>query len=747
MKDRRGKATQIGRREFDRRVIETVDAILGAWIAFSEPEAIFLKLLDYLMIGLGRPAVLRVRLTGIQTKDGGSKTTSAQYEVPNFQTSQHNDGSTWSRPVDFCGIAEFEICLRTIPETSASGGPVVTQAIIKLQPSPSDEPFSQTEDSQTTDITLLDRFFQEVDRFLESAVADYMLGSREALTGEPRPNRDLQLPRVLTLLRFLGADSPLHCLLTPHQAEYFSKQSGLPPYPDGKRTVEACLTQPGWDIEDVFERGVSAWIRWPWQQDGRQQPHPLNLACANLFDAIGGDLYEDGNRHSMAPQIFAIPVHVGGKPWVTLLFAFLDDEVDTARLIYRLYRDQAPILLQRIRSLARDEYLRLVSEFAYDHFRNNGIDGPVSNFTDLSIQVAKLHPLFPFQRWIISVAPENMAPRISDDGTAAASSQVAVSLHPEDRLKVQERIQYQHLTASEVLETILSARRQATEEINAEREKSTQVSLIQAGSWAHDVKNWAGPIISYLRRGIDREEEDWEDCLRRAQIGTHILAKSAQARSDIHRFQSKPGEPQPAASFAQLPNAAARAVVLGVLNLLLYYRSDIELAKSPGIRDTIIWTPKVTLDETIGSLSDILGIAKFDRQDALLEIIGRDEVIWPLALLREPIQNIRIDNAVPEIPPDKQRRIDLAYDIKDAPHGLTLSVSQIQWEAAMWEGTPRGIVEANALYGPEGGNIGLIAAKNPVPTQILSSGDRRTAGFKIQYDLSVDFYLEPSENG
>jgi hypothetical protein len=153
-----------------------------------------------------------------------------------------------------------------------------------------------------------------------------------------------------------------------------------------------------WSFGDVVSNGPVSWIRLP-----SEEAECENLTGAGALNAYINVLTKDGDRKADdelergGHRALAVPLHLGGIPWLVVLFVFTASEDNYGELAYYIYRSVVPPLFDSIAAHAREEYLKLVRDNARTSFSSGKF-----NVGDLNSRLQRLTRLFPYSEWYLS---------------------------------------------------------------------------------------------------------------------------------------------------------------------------------------------------------------------------------------------------------------------------------------------------------------------------------------------------------
>jgi hypothetical protein len=263
-----------------------------------------------------------------------------------------------------------------------------------------------------------------------------------------------------------------------------------------------------------------------------------------------------------------------------------------------------------------------------------------------------------------------------------------------------------------------------------ERLNRTQSLRLHEEAWAHDVTNWTRPISNDLDtalRNLGPEQNIAFQAIKRSRLNALLLNTSATARQQIIVGHVQ----HPGRFFSLTRSREARQIVELVLQILLNIRADnLRGAK-------IIWPNRLTLDEATTALARLLGVADGGRFGPQLGLFTEGKVLWPIAFLREVVQNIRINNPV-----KGKETITLDFITRIQNAELHLEITQTQVEAKPWRtDIVPGLEKANQLYGARGSGTGMIM-RSDVKRKRLSKRE-----WSIVYTVLIVFFFRGGESG
>ena len=234
-----------------------------------------------------------------------------------------------------------------------------------------------------------------------------------------------------------------------------------------------------------------------------------------------------------------------------------------------------------------------------------------------------------------------------------------------------------------------------------------------ARAWAHEVKNYTSPIIDDL--GGPTLEKDKKalsgialQTLEGSRRGVLILNAVSKAVQLSLNNRVDPTDVKKGDGLIPLSAGNGKEIVEMALQYLLNYR--LQFLETGTIKKyTIEWSPRLTTDEALTRLSQVLGVSDPPNTITEKDVVTDARVIGVIALLREVVWNIRneapvkIGRALPVI--------NLDYEFRAQHRALSLIIQQQQIEtndgSDKVESSP-GIRFANVLFGPKGAGFGRI---------------------------------------
>lgn len=261
----------------------------------------------------------------------------------------------------------------------------------------------------------------------------------------------------------------------------------------------------------------------------------------------------------------------------------------------------------------------------------------------------------------------------------------------------------------------------------------------QAAAWAHDVKNFTGPAHADLmdvRRRIAStiKDEQAVSALERATDAVLLLNAAAHARqlageaSRIRRACSATARPVYA-----LPLGVAIPVVTLALEYLLETRQEQVSQRSKG-RFFLQWERRTQARRDVITEFAKLVLPEWDSiHPSLLStsVLGHPSVVWPVALLREVVQNVRIVDPVPG-----SETVALSFSVALHDEEVVVCLQQEQIDGREWrEGNVKGLERANDLYGETGAAVGSIKVLKLICDPLPPVRGREK--FQIRYGVEV----------
>ncbi|GEM_PF-5817229 len=259
----------------------------------------------------------------------------------------------------------------------------------------------------------------------------------------------------------------------------------------------------------------------------------------------------------------------------------------------------------------------------------------------------------------------------------------------------------------------------------------------QGAAWAHDVKNWTGPIIDDLAVVFAETQNlavssALEMALKRANLNARLLNIVSIGRQYAFAELADHAERRTThLVFLDCLKGVARTnipfIIESAFQLLLLLHSGTNRA-----RFSLHWHPQWEESRI------------FDQTEKFLEDEDRATVFSSaIAFLREIAHNMKIDNSK-RIP--GHHKINVHYRIEECAGKIILHVSQRHIQKGRRERTmPLGLEKANRLYGWDGARLGQIQSNPLLKNTPVSIGG--IEAYDITYELGVEFFLENKEAG
>lgn len=441
-------------------------------------------------------------------------------------------------------------------------------------------------------------------------------------------------------------------------------------------------------------------------------------------------------------NLFYVPIHVGGVPWAAM-FTMNDDaghvDARTWGFHYHLYRDLVPIICTHFRIAAKNWYFKALTRILKEELSiaRSG-ETPGTTYSILNRRLVRLSAYFPYSLVQFQNTDPVQQPAISLPNGQALSFYFLENPHKCFR----EALPFDHLEHDEV--QLVCER--VVGDIKAYMLES---SIIQATTWAHEISNMVNPPYTQLERALSTSDLH-SDARARIELASQwllIMGAAANVRDKIGRYQSKRIEGSnvapPGRFFSGMPITTIQEVVDLVLQFHLASHARqiskrYDLIYKTGNRKVLSKKECVDSLRRIVDSHQVRATAKTSSRD--LKVFYSDLVIWPLAFLRELVQNIKIANCIQGA---ESRTIQFAYrwvDPNDSVSVAVLETVQEQWErkrlfSLVNEKFPAGIRLANQVYGKDGACFGEI-----LPIDFSQTLDTKTGNFRTRYKHNVHFF-------
>ncbi len=532
----------------------------------------------------------------------------------------------------------------------------------------------------------------------------------------PREPSESSFPRfALTFRDFAGPASRVYFALPETQKEAMGYSgNSLPSVP---------LTESSVGLTDCLKYGFARL----WHASSGKGHDPLGQMARSAV--LDNDLSGNSRGHR---YFLTVPLHLGGLPWATASFLLSQDSSSSR---FYIYRDLLPPLFERLRCLVQDAYVNAMVEGfgscltpdassierTNDHLKALGMVYPLRVW-GIAKQNAK-EPTPPDWKTLVEVdsdllciptlglknpfIPKNSLIGESDDGTWSA------------------RPAFGSLFIEHVSQ-VLSARVAAID--RARRTTAKQ----QARAWAHDVKNYTQPLIRQLN-SLLRERTTPVALRTKLQIlreGIVILNSVSNAVQAVISTDVNNATPA-AGQFVRLKRANACSTIRRVLSYLLGYHSRV-YAHSFSLR----WECSDVGNEGEVETSEDFSVDSLTPSGQNERSMSTPDKIWVLALLREVVWNIRINEPVARC-----NEISIKFSTQLADRYALVTLTQEHLELKPWPADrqiPDGIESANWLYGPSGAGIGQIDVDSPVVSNVVRDGE---TVYRIRYVVRVRLLL------
>jgi hypothetical protein len=488
-----------------RRVRRTAEAIYGTFITEKFDDVFLIRSLDFILIELEGSFAVQVKSGD---EDCTFNTSSAGGTIPSERVIEFPAGATF-RVLCIQGASQadcqaelatatrhLELILSAIEEYAAAEilkvGNRINSAINILSKKAAvvDESRNTPIDRSSDNPDLLDSFIKRLDPLVHDA-ADVCFF----------PSRVVGSARCLRLFFFhqLESGAKTHMRLHPLASQLTSVA--------GEYLRDA--QRENWNFDEVANRGVVSWIR-------LARDHSGNEIFQNYLERLAGDHISQNDGADPYPEHagLAIPMHIGGKAWLIVLFVFAAVEENRVELAHYVLRNTVPILFENIASLVKDEYLNLIRWNA-----RNSLLGGKFDAADLNARLRYLSQIFPYNKeWYLSTEDNDVGVTafgetkfLHDRSIGAADELLELEFRTVDREAVRNKLQD---TAREVRDE-MEAQQGADEGIG-----HALKNIVELTSWPQALSQ-----IRSLDRNYHRliERNDHQEVLARLRFASRSL--------------------------------------------------------------------------------------------------------------------------------------------------------------------------------------------------------------------------------
>ncbi len=597
-----------------------------------------------------------------------------------------------------------------------------------------DAPASSKRDAEQS---VLNEFFREVEGFLNRQDYDF------ALPQEVTQVYGVEVcSRFLFCHRFIDHEGNLRIrlhllekqrLLSERILEKLRPISG-PPNDDIARELTQRLGPMLADIDTAFTKGVSSWVSWPETEKRGQASNSVRQ-----WDL--GDLFAPFLKIStqQLPPALLIPVHVGGLPWLALI-GFCPEAAEERRdWGYSLYRDLLPYLTTTIRQMAERAYLEALRIDV-----RGLIDVRCKSPDKASRALRQLTTVFPYPE--IALLPQH---NITDDDEGVPFSwfktPIRLTIKPNTEIGGNSsRVKYRLIG----VKAIRGGFEAALSEAEANRASVLAAEIGESRAWAHDVTNSTVPPIEHLSKalGAGTLREDDRTDIRLALQWNVFLHCAATVRDQVAGRSGSGGVRRPAKKFLALaPRDRMTLVELVLLYLLACHRDANEKYFK-----LVIYRSGRIVAVSAANIADRLDrfVRKHDggrsRLGGDLAAFGSELVAWPMAFLREIVQNITTQQGSGLSQPTQPEKIAFSFLWKLRRGSSLLLTTQRQLTRAPWNfgeaGLSPGLLKTNMVYGKSGAGFAQVERRElthqPVRNKASINISQR---YLVTYGLDVRF--------
>jgi hypothetical protein len=262
----------------------------------------------------------------------------------------------------------------------------------------------------------------------------------------------------------------------------------------------------------------------------------------------------------------------------------------------------------------------------------------------------------------------------------------------------------------------------------------------QGAAWAHDVKNWTGPIIENLAVVLAElrttsASNELITATKRAEFNARLLNIVSVGRQ--YAFQdlaNRSGQSSNKSVFLQRFQNINRESVRFYIETA--FQTLLALHRGTYLRMFTLEWPSRLEDSVI-----------FEQAEKLLKDKASGEVFSTIiAFLREVVHNIQILKSNKIV---GYETINIIFEIHNEKPNIVLRVSQRHIQKDKREtAMPDGLKKANNLYGWEGARLGQIRDAprlENVSVPVSEAGGRSYNAFEVFYEVIVEFFLRDGE--
>jgi hypothetical protein len=261
-----------------------------------------------------------------------------------------------------------------------------------------------------------------------------------------------------------------------------------------------------WNFDEIVNKGLASWIRWPWDQSKDRGGLAFKIYLDRLTQGQS-DKIDDVNSLSNHSGL-AVPMHVGGRVWLVVLFVFDAREKNRVELAHFLLSRTVPILFENIASVALEEYLGLIRDGARVSFRCGVFD-----INDLNARLHALARSFPYKEWYLS-------PKRNEFGIVAfGETNYLHELSPETTTEMSDfefRMTFREAIRDRLKETLQNAAHEAQYELGKEQEVRQEAdegighalkNILELTNWSQ-AHSQISSLIKNFNRLIVKERHD-----------------------------------------------------------------------------------------------------------------------------------------------------------------------------------------------------------------------------------------------
>ena len=688
------------------QIERVADAIVALSQFYKNPEVVFLKALDHILIALGTPADLVVSSSRDPTvvfSTGADRHSQNCQFVPfglKFSVAPFvdaNEPSIASAASVFLTTLSERISRLQAPGRSDLVTDILYSGLVSVTQSSSQANAAQISVGvkSATAIKLTADLRRRIGDFLE---ADYRVSLAEL--------GSTSFARLLMFQRYMGRNGPeVHVHLLPSRGQKTNASA--------TKQIRELSAELSGTVTDLFRTGLTRWI---------ELPEHSRTTLSKLF-------WPDENRLNVSKSAMFAQIHVNGVAWLAFGILFRSDDNSRVEWAQKFYSYIFPYFTTNIRVFAEEAYFDEIGERVGDLLAKD-------DFEHLSSALSSLACVFPYSQIV----------RIWKDRADKIDVKLDRSLFPGTSVK------YVSLDLERIKESLERERAAAKARLTKQSLAAARTSALQARGWAHDVKNWTAPMISAL----EDADAELKELLSNAPNGVLALdtvkyvilnarclnAASLGIQNILDKKLEATGAVSPSVYLQGLSREDVLLYVETAFQLLMTLHSKMSVLVPDEDKLALDWQPRWD----VARFSDVF--AKSFRPDVETIVAGRryerieeifDNFMFNsklnviVAFLREAVQNMKIPR---RLIVDNNARIIVAYELEQRADRVVLHMRQEHLQEQKWEtDIAPGLEKSLSLYGPEGANLGDIEK-----AEINYSNEAVPGGYRVRYHLPISFF-------